>query len=135
MNYLKMILIGLVLQLLIGFAIGELFYAKGFEAAKDSCQKGEIAALNAVIDKTELLTRDANAASLALNKSISDQKRADQKSTEVFAHALASTANARVNCVFDRNIMQQLDEAADRADNAAASGINRAVSAGSSTAK
>lgn len=107
-----------------GHSVG---FSKGVAAAESKYQKADIAALKGVIANTEKLTKAADAASLAMNKSIVDRQAADRKTTQDFKHALSTTAHLRVSCVFDNSIMRQLSEAADRADQAATSGIVSAV--------
>ncbi len=75
-------------------------------------------------------TKKASELNLQLSQTIAARKKADEQSTQVFTHALAATAHLRFNCVFDDNIMQQLFQAAERADQAASSGFTSALSTG-----
>lgn len=124
---LKLKILAVVSAIILQLTFGGVMYLHGhdtgFSAAESKHQKADIAALNGVIANTEKLTKAADAASLAINKSIVDRQAADRKTTQDFKHALSTTAHLRVSCVFDNNIMRQLSEAADRADQATTSGI------------
>lgn len=128
---LRLRIIGVVsavlLQIILGAGVFKYGYDKGYAVSESKYQKADIQALEKIISKTELLIGKAEQASLAISKTISDRVKADHKTTQDFRHALSTTAHLRVDCVFDNNIMQQLAEAADRADQAAASGISGAV--------
>lgn len=125
---------GLGVALFVAYQLGAsnayaLGYAKGESAAKEQCQQAQLDSLTAVIDSAQGLTAAANQASQALGKTISDRKQADAKTTKEIRDALATTAAQRAGCVFDDGVMQQLGDARDRAAEAAASGVRRAVPA------
>lgn len=102
-------------------------YTKGFAQAQSACNSKSIEQLTQMLNTTERLTRDANAASLQLGKTISDRQQADAAATLEIRNALKSTAHLRVNCVFDDGVMRLLEAARLRANTAAASGISHAV--------
>lgn len=128
---LKLRIIGVVsavlLHIILGAGVFKYGYDKGYAASESKYQKADIQALEKIITKTELLISEAEQASLAISKTISDRAQADHKTTQDIRHALSTTAHLRVSCVFDNNVMQQLSEAANRADHAAASGFGSAV--------
>jgi hypothetical protein len=99
-------------------------YREGVTATHKKYLTEEISELNKSIGNLQAATRDAGHANLLLNQTISKRQKADAESTKVFANALAATAHLRFNCLFDHNIMQQISETADRADQAATSGIS-----------
>lgn len=104
-------------------AVDQYAYDQGYAAAVDEYQKADLQSLNGVIDEFKTLAKDAKTQSLQLSKTISARQVADQNSTQVFVNALNTTAHLRFDCRFDDNIMQQIYQAADSADQAAASGF------------
>jgi hypothetical protein len=90
-------------------------------------QLQNIEQLTQMLNTTEELTRDANAASLALGKTISTRQQADAAATVEIRNALKTTAHLRVDCVFDDGVMRLLTATRLRANTAAASGINHPV--------
>lgn len=104
-------------------------YNRGYAAAEGEFKDSQIDQLNALISSARDLAQEANKASQALGKTISDRKQADAKTTKEIRDALAATGSRRVGCVFDAGVMQQLTTARERAAEAAASGIRGAVSA------
>ncbi|MEI7250282.1 hypothetical protein [Pectobacterium versatile] len=80
-------------------------------------------ALNDFIAGTRELTANANLASQQLAQQINARQAADEQSTEAIRAALKKTANSRVICVFDADVMQQLEAARERAAVAATTGI------------
>lgn len=108
-------------------------YLKGVADTKEKNLSDEIASLNKSIVDLNAATKAAGVANLVLHKTISEKQKADNQSTQAFKNAINSTAHLRFNCVFDDSIMQQLFGAADRADKAAAGGINYAMPAGAKT--
>ncbi|PVY74777.1 hypothetical protein [Pectobacterium versatile] len=85
-------------------------------------------ALNDFIVGTRELTANANLASKQLAQQINARQVADEKSTEAIRAALKKTANSRVMCVFDADVMQQLEAARERAAVAATTGIASSTS-------
>lgn len=93
----------------------------------------EIESLNQSLEGLNEQSQKAGELNLQLSNTIAARKKADAASTQVFTNALNATAHLRFNCVFGDNIMQQLDQAADRADQAAASGFTGALPTGDPT--
>lgn len=110
-------------------------YMRGVADAKEKHLSDEITSLNNSLGDLAKQTKKAGEINLKLSKTIADRKKADAQSTQVFTNALAATAHLRFNCVFDDNIMQQLHQAADRADQAASSGIVSAMPTGDPPAR
>ncbi|MBE5226721.1 hypothetical protein IG611_15355 [Pectobacterium sp. A535-S3-A17] len=79
--------------------------------------------LNDFIAGTRELTANANLASQQLAQQINARQAADEQSTEAIRAALKKTANSRVMCMFDADVMQQLEAARERAAVAATTGI------------
>lgn len=105
-------------------------YREGVAATTKKHLAEEIQSLNKSISDLDTETKKAGAMNLVLHNTISARKKADDKSTQVFTNALSATAHLRFNCVFDDNIMQQLYYSADRADQAASSGLVSAMPTG-----
>lgn len=122
-------IIGLAIAM--AFCVGLYFigHFKGYADAQEDHYRADIDSLNKSIVDLNAATKAAGAANLVLHKTISEKQKADNQSTQAFKNAINSTAHLRFNCVFDDSIMQQLYGAADRADKAAASGINYAMPA------
>ncbi|MCH5051187.1 hypothetical protein [Pectobacterium aquaticum] len=85
-------------------------------------------ALNDFIVGTRELTANANLASQQLAQQINARQAADEQSTEAIRAALKKTAELRVMCEFDADVMQQLDAARERAASAATTGIASSTS-------
>lgn len=98
-------------------------YLKGVADTNEKNLSDEIAALNGSLNQLADQTKEAGKLNLQLSKTIADRKKADAESTKVFTHALKATAHLRLDCRFDDNIMQHLFQTADRADQAASSGL------------
>jgi hypothetical protein len=109
---------------------GYLGYVKGVADTTQENLASEIVSLNNSLDGLAEQTKKAGELNLQLSNTIADRKKADAQSTQVFTNALAATAHLRFNCVFDDSIMQQLFQAADRADQAASSGFAGALRTG-----
>ncbi|HTF98664.1 MAG TPA: hypothetical protein VL995_21155 [Cellvibrio sp.] len=120
-------IIGCVVGCVVFCAACFVSYREGVAATEKKYLGDEIKALNESIGKLDVATKDAAKANLLLHETISKRKKADAESTKVFANALASTTHLRFNCMFDDSIMQQLNQAANAADAAAASGFNYAL--------
>lgn len=122
--------------MLIGFS-GVIWYARhdayneGVSKAALACAEAKTQkaadSLNQFIASTQALTSQANTASRQLAIQIAARAAADDQSSREIRDALKKTAAARVNCVFDADIMQQLATARERAATAAASGITPRV--------
>jgi transcriptional accessory protein Tex/SPT6 len=102
-------------------------HKQGLADARLECSKGQTQqaadSLSQFITSTQELTSQANTASRQLAIQIAARAAADDQSSREIRDALKKTAAARVNCVFDADIMQKLAAARERAATAAASGI------------
>lgn len=108
-------------------------HARGSAKATEACQQANIDALTGVIDQMSEYAKSANTASLALSETVAARKKTDQLLTRELEHALSATADERRHCVFDDRIMQLIQAAADRADEAAARGLGDTVRSGTET--
>lgn len=105
-------------------------YQKGVADTVENNLTANIKSLQASISDLDEETKKAGNLNLQLSQLFSARKKADAEYTKVFTNALSTTKHLRINCVFDNNIMQQLNESADRADAAATSGITSALRTG-----
>ena len=105
-------------------------YQKGVADTTQQNLTDEIESLNQSLEGLAEQTHKAGQLNLQLSQTINDRKKADAQSTQVFTNALAATTHLRFNCVFDDNVMQQLSQTADRADQAASSGFAGALRSG-----
>lgn len=100
---------------------------QGVFEARLECSRGQTRqaadALNQFIAGAKELTAQANAASQQLAQQIADRAAADNQSTREIRDALKKTADRRVNCEFDADVMQQLAAAQQRAATATTNGI------------
>ncbi|HBL7015549.1 hypothetical protein AB6V67_12390 [Serratia marcescens] len=100
---------------------------QGLADAHLECSRGQTHqaadALNQFITGAKELTAQANAASQQLAQQIADRAAADNQSTREIRDALKKTADRRVNCEFDADVMQQLAAAQQRAATATTNGI------------
>lgn len=102
--------------LLIGIAsIWYLGYSKGKQTAQTQYLAKQIKQLETVITTTQLQTKKAQEASAKYEQLISVKTEADLKTSKELNNALKTTKNIRSDCVFDERIMQQLDNARQRA--------------------
>lgn len=115
------------------FAAERWGYSKGYAAASGECQQANIKRLDAALTGIETLTAKAEAANIELGKTISNRILADAKAAGDIRDALKTTAHLRVECVLPDGVMQQLTAARERANTAAASGINHSVPAAAAT--
>lgn len=83
--------------------------------------------LTALIDNHRQLIAEANAAGRRLAEQTARREEHDNQTTRELRDALAKTADRRVRCVFDADVMQQLARARDRAAQAAATGLHEPV--------
>lgn len=129
-DWLKVIVRYVMWAGLIVLTIGFIYAAghkQGLADARLECSKGETQqaadTLNQFVAGTRELTAQANAASRQLAQQIAARAAADDQSTKEIRDALKKTAAARVNCVFDDDVMRQLAEAQQRAAAAATHGF------------
>lgn len=107
---------GLVAALIGIYYIG---YTKGQQQAENTHNALQLSELRAIIVQSKTLTQQAQKASGEIEKVIAQAKEANFKSSVEIKHELEATKNARASCVFDDNIMQQLEAARSRAAKAA----------------
>lgn len=105
-------------------------HARGHAKATQACQQANIDTLNGVIDQVSHYAQSANRASLVLSKTLAERKKADSQLTQELEHALSVTADQRRGCVFDDSVMQLIQSAADRADEAATRGLGDPLRSG-----
>ena len=110
--------------------IGFVGYQMGVTDTTEKNLRADVDSLNQSIVNFNAENKKAGQLNLQLSNTISARVKADAESTKVFSNALAATSHLRFNCLFDDNIMQQISEAADRADHAATSGITFALPSG-----
>lgn len=103
--------------------------AKGVSTEAAACATVQIAGLSKALRDIRQAADEANAASLAIGRQISARQQADNKATQELRDALHRTAAERVDCVFDDGVMRALAAARNRANAAAASGVDSAVPA------
>jgi hypothetical protein len=96
-------------------------------------QNQKITELSTTLTTMQQLATTANDASIALGKTISARVQADARTSQEIRRALSTTAHLRIDCVFDDGVMRALTTARDRANTAAASGINDPVPSADST--
>ncbi|MBW5893130.1 hypothetical protein IM880_12985 [Pectobacterium polaris] len=113
-----------VIVALVCYAAGK---REGRSAAQLELSQAEtklaVGVLTEFIAGTRELTANANLASQQLALQINARQAADEQSTEAIRAALKKTAELRVMCVFDADVMQQLEAARERAASAATTGI------------
>ena len=102
---------------------------QGVLQGKTQCQQQELTRLNNTINAATALIAKANDASLTLGAVINSRIAADAKATQEIRRALSTTAHLRVDCVLPDDVLRQLSAARERANQAAASGLDDAVSA------
>lgn len=90
-------------------------YTKGQQQAENTHNALQISELRAIIAQSKTLTKQAQKASGEIEKVIAQAKEANFKTSIELKHDLESTKNARASCVFNDNIMQQLEAARNRA--------------------
>jgi hypothetical protein len=107
-----------------GYWYGRLDGAAASQAAQDH---QTVAELSDIVTSHKALIEQSNKASQAMRQAATRREAADRKSTQELRDALAITAPARAECVFDAGVMRQLSAARDRAAAAAAGGIRGAL--------
>lgn len=127
----KMSICFLVIVVFIGILIScyKHGYNAGLTKAERACTNQTIEQLTELLNGSERLTQQANAASQRLAEQVVARQIADSESTREIKNALKKTASQRVNCVFDVDSLQQLNAAYQRATAATTGGISRAMPA------
>lgn len=108
-------------------------YKNGLAVARAESQKQTLEDLTAIINNAQVLVEYAGAISGKMQTAIDAREAYDQQTTKEMRNALSRTANTRINCQFDTDVMQQLVTARDRANQAATSGIEYPLSTGTRT--
>lgn len=126
----RILLIIVLLSALVAshYAVFQWGSAEARRAEHATCQQATIETLTATINASEKLAADAKAASLTLNKTIIARTAADQQATSEIRRALTTTKHLRLECVLPTDVVHELTRARDRANTAAASGINNTLS-------
>ncbi|WP_445364858.1 hypothetical protein ACJJIQ_09120 [Microbulbifer sp. ANSA003] len=83
--------------------------------------------LSSLIENHRQLINEANAAGQRLAAQTAQRAALDNQTTQELRNALAKTADSRVRCVFDLDVMQSLAAARDRAAQAAATGLDESL--------
>ena len=117
-----------VLLALAGWLFGDMRgYSRGLDAGKLQCQAAHdsktVGELKELITANKTLATEANQASSRLRLAAAERQKAEQKFLKGFDDALRKTSVDRAGCVFDPGVMQQLNEAKQRAT-AAAAGVS-----------
>ena len=133
MNRLTIVLCAVLLTLA-GWLLGDMRgYARGVAAGKLQCQAAHdsqaVGELTELITANKTLAAEANQASSRLRLAAAERQKAEQKFLKGFDDALRKTSVDRAGCVFDAGVMQQLNEAKQRAAAAAAGVPGRADAA------
>lgn len=127
----RMKLISVLGHLLILFVSHAAVYFYGGSRAKHQAERdfnGQvITAMQDAVANFEIQLQSASQMNLVLGELISERQQADAKTTQELRHVLQKTEAHRVECVFDDGVMRILTEARHRANQAAASGVGRAV--------
>lgn len=124
------IVLALFAAVLAGFLMLRSYYI-GVGAAGERAKRTS-ADLQAVIDMIEShkgLIQAANLASGEMNAAVVKRQAADSKTTRSMKNALAKTAGDRVDCRFDAASLQHLDDARERAAEAATRGLRGSATA------
>jgi hypothetical protein len=108
-----------------GYFVGD---AQGTAAEKARQDAKTVTDLTNIIDASNALIIDSNAASKSMREALALRGAQDNKTTQEIKNALAKTASSRVGCRFDDDVMRNLDAARIRAAAAAAGGIRPSVS-------
>lgn len=101
---------------------------KGRLEVRSEADKQTIASLNELMSSHRKLIIDANNASEQMLTLEHQRQVYDMATTKTLQEVLNETAALRADCLFDDNVMRELDKARRRAAEAAASGIDDAVS-------
>lgn len=118
------IALALLAAALSGFLMLRSYYI-GVGAAGERAKR-TAADLQAVVDMLEShkgLIQAANLASGEMNAALAKRLAADTQTTRSMKNALAKTAGDRLDCRFDAASLQHLDDARERAAEAAARGL------------
>ncbi|WP_218918960.1 hypothetical protein [Pandoraea norimbergensis] len=118
-------------------AVGGFFFGRHFEANAQQAQTAEktIQNLSGLIDASQHLIQDSQAASRDMRNALALRNAQDQKSTKELRDVLAKTAGSRSGCRFDADSMYLIHAARDRAAAAASGGVLDGLPAATSSGK
>lgn len=110
---------------------GLLFAAKeyGYQQGVAATQAQQLADAQQAITSLNASATAANAANLKLGKTLAQFETTGNETTRSIRNALKKTADQRINCVLPDSVLRDLDAARQRANKAAASGIDDTVPA------
>ncbi|MCO1335356.1 hypothetical protein MO867_13540 [Microbulbifer sp. OS29] len=91
--------------------------------------------MSSLMENHRQLIQEANAAGLRLIKQTARRAALDNQTTQELRNALAKTADSRVRCVFNLDVMQSLAAARDRAAQAAATGLDESLPSAGTTSR
>jgi hypothetical protein len=107
-----------------GFLMLRSYYVGvGVDRERGRRTSADLRALSDMLEAHKGLIQAANLASGEMNAALAKRTRADSEITRSMKNALAKTAGNRRDCRFDAASLQHLDDARERAAQAAASGI------------
>lgn len=98
-------------------------YVAGQAAGAAACAEGQVSGYQELLDKSASQISESQTTSTALFKRLASQVRHDEKTTKELLDALADTAADRAACRFAAGVMQQLDNARQRAAHATTRGL------------
>lgn len=102
-------------------------YKYGYQMAVADMHTQQLADAQQTITDLNTSAAAANAANLALGKTIGQLQNTGNETTRSIRNALKATADQRINCVLPAGVLRDLEEARQRANGAAASGLNDPV--------
>lgn len=120
---LRLVLVGLLAAAMALFGTWSAGYVTGKAAGAAACAAGQVEDYRTLLDKSGQQLSDAQQVSDALFKRLSGQAQYDEKTTKELRDALAETADARAACRFAAGVMQQLEDARQRAAKATTGGL------------
>lgn len=108
-------LIAVFCVLTITIGIYYLGYIKGQHNAENTYNNLQLDQLKTIISQSTTLTRQAQQASAQLEKVTASLTEANIQSTRDIKNALKQSAHSRTSCVFNADIMRELESARHRA--------------------
>lgn len=125
-----LLLLSIAVSWMAGRKLGQV---EGSTSCTQQYQLEQIQEQDQILGQVKLMASEAQKASLEISAIIHKRQAADERTTKTLRDTLNKTSNQRVICVFDADVMQQLDTARLRANTAATSGITVAVPATTGT--
>lgn len=99
----------------------------GYQQGVAATHAQQLADAKQTLDELKLSATAVNAASFTLGQTIANWQSAGDNATRSIKNALKQTADQRINCVLPVNVMRDLEVLRQRANAAAAGGINDTV--------